>query len=323
VNRVFRWLLGLFIAARAVRGEDVPLPRERIVARAQPDRRAENAVVALLLAAAAAAVLFVVAYGVGWSTQVLGGSLAAALALLGAALIVGAKRLIATEELVDDYPEERHPEAERDVAQIVRESGDGITRKKLIGGAATVAGGALGAALITPAVSLGPVFDTSRLNESPWQPGRRLVDENGRPLTADDIELGPFYTAFPEGAAKKPIASPLVVVKLPLEALRLPAERSGWAPEGILAYSKICTHAGCALALYRNPKFDPTQPKPALVCPCHYSTFDPADGGSVLWGPAGRALPQLPLMIDGERNLRAAADYSGPVGPSWWGVRNR
>jgi ubiquinol-cytochrome c reductase iron-sulfur subunit len=318
-----RWVLGLFLAARAVRGEP-PAPRERIVPRARSDRRAELVVAGLLLASAAAAVLFVVAYGVGWSTQVLGGSLAGALALVGAALIVTAQRLIVTEELLEDYPPpEGDPEAQGDVAQIVRESGDGVTRKRLLGGAATVAGGALGAALITPALGLGPVFDTSRLNGSPWRAGRRLVDEHDNVLSADDIDFGPFYTAFPEGAEKKPIASPIILVRLPESALKLPAERRGWAPEGIVAYSKICTHAGCAVALYRNPKFDPTQPRPALVCPCHYSTFDPADGGSVLWGPAGRALPQLPLAIDGERNLRAAGDYSGPAGPSWWGVRDR
>ena len=148
------------------------------------------------------------------------------------------------------------------------------------------------------------------------------MDQEDRLISADDIEIGPFYTAFPEGAEKKPIASPIVIVKLPVHALRLPAARSGWAPEGILAYSKICTHAGCAIALYRNPKFPPTQPRPALVCPCHYSTFDPATGGTVLFGPAGRPLPQLPLMIDAQRNLRAAGNYSGPAGPSWWGVRN-
>ena len=64
-----------------------------------------------------------------------------------------------------------------------------------------------------------------------------------------------------------------------------------------------------------------TGASPALVCPCHYSTFDPAAGGTVLFGPAGRDLPQLPLMIDGQGNLRAAGNFSGPPGPSWWGVR--
>jgi ubiquinol-cytochrome c reductase iron-sulfur subunit len=76
--------------------------------------------------------------------------------------------------------------------------------------------------------------------------------------------------------------------------------------------------------MYRHPKFERSgEPKDALVCPCHYSTFDPASGGLVVFGPAGRPLPQLPLTIDGERNLRAAGDYSGPPGPAWWGVRNR
>jgi len=326
MSRIGRWLLGLFLAARAVSGDEkppVPPRRERIVARAPDDERGELVASLLMFASAAAAVFFVVAYGVGWSTQVLGGSLAAALTLLGAALIVAAKRLIPTEELLEEYPQDGDPKAEGDVGQIVRESGDGITRKRLLGGAATVAGGALGAALITPAVSLGPVFDTSRLNKSPWRAGRRLVDEEDRPLSADAIEQGPFYTAFPEGADKKQIGSPLVIVRLDPALLRLPSGRDGWAPEGILAYSKICTHAGCAIALYRNPKFAPTQPKPALVCPCHYSTFDPAAGASVEFGPAGRPLPQLPLIIDGERNLRAAGDYSGAPGPSWWGVRNR
>jgi len=103
----------------------------------------------------------------------------------------------------------------------------------------------------------------------------------------------------------------------------LPAGREGWAPRGILAFSKICTHAGCAVNLYRKPKFAPVEPKPALVCPCHYSTFDPADGGSVIFGPAGRPLPQLPLQIDASGDLRAAGNFPQGVGPSWWGVRNR
>jgi ubiquinol-cytochrome c reductase iron-sulfur subunit len=237
-------------------------------------------------------------------------------------MIVAAKTFIPTEELDEEYPPFGQEDESRAVAQIVRESGDGITRKRLLGGAAGLAGTAVGAALLAPAVSLGPVFDTSRLNESPWRRGRLLVDEEGRPIRADDIDTGTFYTAFPAGADRKAIGSPVILVRLDPRELKLPPGRAGWAPEGIVAYSKICTHAGCAIALYRNPLYTPTEPQRALVCPCHYSTFDPARGGEVLFGPAGRPLPQLPLSIRPDRALVAAGGYSGPPGPSWFGVRN-
>ncbi len=157
-------------------------------------------------------------------------------------------------------------------------------------------------------MSLGPAVDWSGLTKTPWRRGRRLVGEDGRPLAAREIEAEAFYTAYPEGADRELIGSPVVVVRI---------------DSGIVAYSKICTHAGCAIALYRKPTFAPTQPRPALVCPCHYSTFDPAADGKVLFGPAGRPLPRLPLEIDSEGNLRAAGNFNGPVGPSWWGVRKR
>ena len=112
-----------------------------------------------------------------------------------------------------------------------------------------------------------------------------------------------------------------MLVRVEEAALKLPPGRASWAPFGILAYSQICTHAGCAVALYRKPTFRPLEPEPALVCPCHYSTFNPATGGTVIFGPAGRPLPQLPLMIDAAGQLRAAGNFSGPVGPSWWAVR--
>src|SRR5204863_6030943 len=128
---------------------------------------------------------------------------------------------------------------------------------------------------------------------------------------ADEVEQGTFYTAFPEGADKEELGSPVVVVRREPAQIR---EHRAWAPEGIVAYSKICTHAGCAIALYRKPTFPEVQPRPALICPCHYSTFDPADGGSVLFGPAGRDLPQLPLEIDEMGELRAGGNFSGPVG---------
>ena len=321
--RFLRWLIGLFVAARTVRElrrspEDPP----RIVAPGEPDPRAEAVVIVLLLLSAAAAVLFVVAYALEWSTQVLGGALGGSLALLAAALLVIGSRLVVTEELEGSYPQAGTPEEQDAVARIVRESGSRFTRKKLLGAAAATAGGALGAAMVAPALSLGPALDTSRLNETPWHRGRRLTDKDGKPFRTEDIGTGAFYTAFPEGADPKAIGSPVVLVRLDPGELRLPRGRERWATDGIVAYSKICTHAGCAVALYRNPLFEPAEPDRALVCPCHYSTFDVATGGTVLFGPAGRPLPQLPLMADSTGELRAAGGFSGPVGPSWWGVRS-
>jgi ubiquinol-cytochrome c reductase iron-sulfur subunit len=287
--------------------------------------RAETAVVLLLLASAACAGGFIAVYALDRipnQTQFLGLSLGLSFACLAAALVVTGKKLVVTEELEEDYPAP-HPEDQQVVDQIVAESGSRITRKRLLVVAGSAAAGTLGLALLAPAVSLGPVFDMEPFYRTPWRRGRRLVDERGRPFTAKAIEESVFYTAYPEGADREQLGAPLVVVRLPNSALRLPDDRRGWAPGGILAYSKICTHAGCAIALYRAPLFQPAEPRPALVCPCHYSTFDPADGGTVLFGPAGRPLPQLPLMVDGSGHLRAAGPFSGPIGPSWWGVRLR
>jgi ubiquinol-cytochrome c reductase iron-sulfur subunit len=184
-----------------------------------------------------------------------------------------------------------------------------------------MAGGSLGLALLAPAASLGPVLDSHLLLETPWRRGRRLVREDNVPVKADDIEQGSFYTAFAEGASHDLIGSPLVVVRLDPADIKPLRGRRNWAPQGIVAYSKVCTHAGCPVALYRKPTFPQLQARPALVCPCHYSTFDPAQGGKVLFGPAGRELPQLPLMVDRDGYLRARGNFSGPPGPSWWGVR--
>jgi ubiquinol-cytochrome c reductase iron-sulfur subunit len=92
--------------------------------------------------------------------------------------------------------------------------------------------------------------------------------------------------------------------------------------DGLVAYSKICTHAACAVSMFRYPESQGTTPsKPALVCPCHYSTFNPGKAAKVEFGPAARPLPQLPLALDGSGYLIAGGDYSGAYGPSWWGVR--
>ncbi|HUB73570.1 MAG TPA: ubiquinol-cytochrome c reductase iron-sulfur subunit [Solirubrobacteraceae bacterium] len=304
-------------------GDGVEAPA-RIVPPGLPDRGAEYVVLALLALAMLFAVGFIVVYAeyspAEVPNQLLGVCIGGALGFAALALAVLARRLVVTEELEDDYPQE-NPREQSEIAQLVHESASRITRRRLLLGAGAATGGVLGLAGLTPVLSLGPLWDTAPLDYSPWRRGRRLVDPHGYPMLASEVEEETFYTAFAEGADREDIASVLVVVRLHPSELRLPKGREGWAPYGILAYSKICTHAGCAVALYRKPRFPVVEAKPALVCPCHYSTFNPATGASVIFGPAGRPLPQLPLMIDPSGHLRAAGDFSGRVGPAWWGVR--
>ena len=324
MTRPGRWLISVvaLLAGRGRRRPRVEPAAEPIVPAGPPDPRAETLVLLLFLAAALCAMGFIAVYALGrvpHRTQLLGLSIGLSFAFLAAACIVIARRLVVTEENEEEYPIE-HVEEQEKVQQIVAESGSRFTRKRLVTVAAAATGGTVAAALVVPAVSLGPILDPSAFYETPWGRGRRLVDENGSPFRADEIEEKTFYTAFPQGADREDLGAPLVVVRVDPAELDLPADRSGWAPDGILAYSKICTHAGCAIALYRAPLFAPAEPKPALICPSHYSTFDPATGGSVTFGPAGRPLPQLPLAIDRSGHLRAAGNFSGAVGPAWWGV---
>ncbi len=305
---------------RTPRGDAPP----RIVRPGPPALGAEAAAIALFALGALLAVAFLVFYALDRlprHTQLYGTSLGGAFVVIGAAAILIGKKLVVTEELAEEYPVHEHPDEQEAIVQVVEESDSRLTRKRLLLASGGAAAGALGLALAAPAVSFGPVFDMRPFYESGWSRGRRLVDAKGKPFAADEIEEEVFYTAFPEGGPKEELWSPLVLVRLSEAQLQLPPERRDWAPRGIVAYSKICTHAGCAISLYRTPKFAPVEAPPALVCPCHYSTFDPGTGGLVQFGPAGRRLPQLPLAVDADGNLIAADNFSEPVGPSWWGVR--
>ena len=325
MSKARAWLVSIATLLLARRREPRLRPGEReriVVPEPPPGYDAELAAIWLFLASAVCALAFVVIYALDRlpaHTQLLGLALGLAFAFLAAGLIVIGKRLVANEELVEDYPEPSHPAEQERIVQVVEESG--LTRRRLLLLALGAAGGSLGVALLAPAASLGPVLHTARFYLTPWKRGTRLVDEQDRPLRADEIEEKTFYTAFAEGADKEQLGSSLVVVRLPGDQLDLPSENAGYDVDGIVAYSKICTHAGCAIALYRAPLFEPTDPKPALVCPCHYSTFDPATGGTVTFGPAGRKLPMLPLEVDPHGFLRARGNFDGSVGPSWWGVR--
>ena len=322
-------LLGLFVAARAAiratatRGAPPPPPpesdfdpRERVV---PSNRRAEAAVAILLVVAALFGLSFTAVYvALDADTQLLGIAMGGALCLLAAAAIVAGKFVVPQETAVEDRGPLLDEQRTETVVEMIEGGGEGISRRVLLIGAGGVAGAAIVTAAATPLASLGPTL--SALHETPWARGVRLVDDQGQPYLANDIQVGSFYTALPEHSDPEAFGAGLLVVRLPENFIHLPAARRSWAPDGILAYSKICPHAGCAISLYRYPTYAPTSQQPALTCPCHYSTFLPGEGGRLVFGPAGRSLPQLPVMSDAQGYLRAAGPFHEDIGPSWWGV---
>jgi ubiquinol-cytochrome c reductase iron-sulfur subunit len=322
-------LLGLLVALRtswrAAASAKAPAPpspesgfdpSERIV---PASRRAETVVAILLLAAAACGFGFTVIYVVlSDNTQLLGLSIGLALALLAAAAIVAGKFVVPQETSVEERGLLLDEARTEEVVKLVESGGEGISRRVLLTGAGGLAGAALVTAGATPIASLGPKL--AGIHQTPWHRGVRLIDDQGNPYLASDIQVGSMYTALPEGGDAEAFGAGLIVVRLLADQLHLPAARQGWAPDGILAYSKICPHAGCAISLYRYPTFESTSTGPAFTCPCHYSTFSPGAGGRLLFGPAGRSLPQLPLMIDASGYLRASGPFHEDIGPSWWNV---
>jgi ubiquinol-cytochrome c reductase iron-sulfur subunit len=324
IAKLIAFLIAARTAWRAAAGREPPPaapeseldPTQRTV---PSSRRAETILAALLFAAAVLAFGFTALYVVASkNTQLLGLSLGLALALLAAALIVAGKFVVPQETSVEERGPLLVEEEAEELAGMIESGGEGVSRRVLLTGAGGVAGAAIVTAAATPLASLGP--NLKQIHTTPWKRGVRLIDDQGRPYSAAQIQIGTFYTALPEHEDPEQFGSGLVVVRLPPAQIHLPLARRDWAPDGILAYSKICPHAGCAISLYRYPTYQPTSAGPAFTCPCHYSSFSPGEGGRLIFGPAGRALPQLPLMIDPAGDLRAAAPFHEDIGPAWWNV---
>ena len=297
-----------------------PEPEERELARRIPATPGRELAVALLLVAAAVMfAAFVVAYALGASVQLLGGTLGGGLALVAAALVTAGRAVVLQLVLDEPRPPAGVGDGAEAAAASVREGGEGLSRRRLLGIAGGAAAATLGAAALVPVLSTAE-GKGGETGSSPWREGTPVVDEQGRPVRADQLEIGSFLTGFPRGADPRELGSPIVLCAVDPSQLHPPADRRGWDVNGIQAFSKICTHAGCAVAMLRYPVDAQIEPGPALVCPCHYSTFDVLHGAEVVFGPAGRPLPQLPLRLAADGTLEAAGPMSGPVGPAWWGV---
>jgi len=274
------------------------------------------AVALWLVLAIVAAVAFATGFALDASAQIEGGSLGLACLSIACALIVWSRHLMPHETVVDEQHPKRSTARDRGDAIDELENGLGqVARRPWLVRLGIAAASVLGIAALFPIRTFGP-NPQGRLGVSDWKSGSQLVREDGTPLRADMVEFGSVATAFPQGyiGADRVAAmanDAVVVLRVTPQALQLPPERRNWAPGGYLAYSKICTHLGCPLGLYR-------QGPQELMCPCHQSVFNVLDGGSVVFGPAARALPQLPLTIDADGNLRAGGGMSDFVGPDNW-----
>ncbi len=262
-------------------------------------------------ASVVASVALLIVYVTGGDAQLEGALLGIALGGLGVGIVVWATRLLHEDEVIEERPPLGSSEAAVEATGDTIKDAD-LTRRSALVRMLIGASGSLAAALAIPALSLGPRPGQS-LFRTQWTKGKRLVDVDGNPVRPAAVQAGAVQTVFPEGEVGAPDAQTLLI-KVDPDLLELPDGREDWAPEGVVGYSKICTHAGCPVGLYRAESHE-------LLCPCHQSTFDVLRGAEPTFGPADRPLPQLPIDLDEEGYLVATGDFSEPVGPGFWNLQ--
>jgi ubiquinol-cytochrome c reductase iron-sulfur subunit len=274
--------------------------------------RAETRAAVFFLVSALASLALIVVYWRGGQPQAEGVLLAVISGGIGLGIVTWAKHAMPHDEVV----EERHSVAsdEADVEAFTEDFEAGaerIGRRRLLIGAAGSALAAFGAALLFPIRSLGP-RPGKDLRHTPYEGGgMRVVTEDGKPVTVADIAVDGVLTVWPEGHVDAADAPTLLIRTRADQQLKPRPGREDWTVEGIVAYSKLCTHVGCPVGLYQAQEG-------LLLCPCHQSTFNVLDGARPVFGPAARSLPQLPLARNSAGEIIATGDFDGPVGPGYW-----
>ncbi|TMF36041.1 MAG: Rieske 2Fe-2S domain-containing protein [Chloroflexi bacterium] len=277
-------------------------------------RRIELVIAGLFAVTALSGVALLAVYILGGQTQVEGILLGIALGSLGLGVVLWAQELMDTPIVIEERQSATSSPAEAADFQAALTEEAGFTRRRMLVGMLLAAFAGLGAALAIPVLSLGPAPGREQFTTS-WRKGSRLVLGDGTPVRAGDLPVDSLVTVFPEDAIGV-TDSQTLLIRVPPDLLRLDPARAAWAPGGYVAYSKICTHAGCPVGLFRA-----TERK--LICPCHQSTFDVLAGAAPVFGPAGRPLPQLPIHMEADGTFVADGDFPDPVGPSFWNLTSR
>jgi ubiquinol-cytochrome c reductase iron-sulfur subunit len=323
-------------------GLPVHVPRPTDVDR-HAEKRAERQIATFFGLSSVMAILFCVAYitlkigndptvwlNAGASNVALGVTLGLALLFIGIGAIQWSRKLMNDTEIVEMRHPVRSSDTDRQEALAALTAGandSGLGRRPLIRNSLLGAMGALALPAIIVLRDLGPL-PGDKLYHTVWTKGMRIAnDVAGTPIKPEWLRIGQLVNAEPEiffnpeayhhepfegaelQAAKAKAA--LIVVRMQPDDITPSKGRENWGVDGILAYSKICTHVGCPISLWEQQTHH-------LLCPCHQSTFDLADNGKVIFGPAARPLPQLPIGVDSEGYLIAMSDFPEPVGPSFW-----
>ncbi|MFW5417265.1 Rieske 2Fe-2S domain-containing protein [Nocardiopsis sp. CNT-189] len=262
-----------------------------------------------------------------YSNMALGGTLALSLFGIGAGMTVWARRIMPHYEVSSPYDElPSSPEEKGSFSEFFMKSADesGFTKRPLLRRTLLLSMVPLGLAPIVLLRDTGPL-PGDKLKKTLWEDGTRMVVEGTNQLikASDLAEDGSMVTAFPEyphneehphGLSLNDQAKTVIMlIKIPEGDFKpgMSEQQMNWTHDGIVAYSKICTHVGCPAALYERGSH-------RILCPCHQSTFDATDGAKVVFGPAHRPLPQLPISVDDEGYLIAKGDFSSAVGPTFW-----
>jgi ubiquinol-cytochrome c reductase iron-sulfur subunit len=324
-------------------GEDGGKPVVRELP-AEPDdpqraKKAERLVATFFILAALAGVGFLVCYAVfdihslatvQHSNLALGGCLSLVFLLMAVGAVIWVRHVMPTVELTEQrHPLRSTPEARAAFKETFTEGAEAsqFVKRPLIRRTLIAASVPLAVAPLFLLRDLGPLPGTS-LDFTVWRKGLRLlVYGTGAPITAAEFDTpGQLISVGPEGYLDNDDAMAKAAVSLikfrPGELVFGPATKPGapskpnltvpnWTVDNIVAYSKICTHLGCPAALYE-------QTTHYILCPCHQSTFLSTEGARVIFGPATRALPQLPIGVDSDGYLIALSDFNEPVGPSFW-----
>jgi ubiquinol-cytochrome c reductase iron-sulfur subunit len=264
--------------------------------------RQQLVIAAALFVAIIGSAAFIAAYVGGGDRLFEGLAIAVAAAGLCAGALGWAFLVVPDERVSDDietYPSSLGERAaQRDeAAGDIRE----ITRPRMLLGLLGVALGSFAAALLVPFRSLGPAPEGA-LFHTRWRKGAKLARADGHVVHVEDLNVDSTVTIFPADAIGD-AQSQAMLIRLP--------DGVAASANGYIAYSKVCTHAGCPVALYRAAAKE-------LLCPCHQSVFDVVANGAVVSGPADHALPRLPIEVGADGILRATGDFPEPVGPGFW-----